>query len=140
MASDALWQRPEGLSVIQQIVQKVTPQWSAGLQPVQLDAIAKILDGEDLLCSIATGYGKLALFFIPILIHNELHKNKNNYGKYAEEACSLPVGIVATPTKGLASNMVRLLNLILKYSVLKDARFTNYHYTTLLHLLTPMLP
>ncbi len=139
MASETLWQDPEGLSVIQRIVKKLIPKWTEGLWPVQLDSIAKILDGEDLLCSVATGYGKSALFFVPILIHHELHENKNDYGKYAEEARSLPVGVVVTPTKGLASNLVRILSLILNYPVLMDARFMNYPYTVLPRLLTLML-
>ncbi|KAJ7681380.1 hypothetical protein B0H17DRAFT_1205904 [Mycena rosella] len=82
MARGPRWQDPSGRKVLQTIVKKVLP-WIDGLRPVQEDLVAPILDGEDILCCTATA-------LIPSTFPTRLH----------------PVGLVVTPTKGLANNIV----------------------------------
>ncbi len=43
----------------------------------------------------------MASYIVPILVHQELNND------YAKEVRRLPVGVVVTPTKGLACNLVR---------------------------------
>lgn len=112
MASKPLWQDPEGLEIIRTIISKRIPQWKEGLRPSQLEPIALILDGEDVLCTMATGSGKSALFFVPILVHLELSTNPEMYPNHSKQAHHLPVGVVVTPTKGLSCNLVSPSNLI----------------------------
>ncbi|KAJ6549531.1 P-loop containing nucleoside triphosphate hydrolase protein [Mycena vulgaris] len=53
---------------------------------------------------MATGGGKSALFAVPILILREMARNRHLYPDLPTRA--LPQGIVVTPTKGLAANIV----------------------------------
>ncbi|KAJ7266413.1 P-loop containing nucleoside triphosphate hydrolase protein, partial [Mycena haematopus] len=56
------------------------------------------------LCCMATGGGKSAIFAVPIIVHREMARNPHLYPDLPTRA--LPVGIVVTPTKGLAANIV----------------------------------
>ncbi|KAJ7125422.1 P-loop containing nucleoside triphosphate hydrolase protein, partial [Mycena epipterygia] len=64
-----------------------------------------VLDGEDVLCCMATGGGKSAMFAVPIIVLREMARNPELYPDLPVRA--LPIGIVITPTKGLAANIVR---------------------------------
>ncbi|KAJ7729326.1 P-loop containing nucleoside triphosphate hydrolase protein [Mycena metata] len=99
------WQDPIGRHTIQTIVKKLIPKWTTGLRPVQEDLVSPILDGDDILCCTATGDGKSAAFSIPILVLNEYNANRHLY-PHGLRTCQNPVGLVITPTKGLASNIV----------------------------------
>ncbi|KAK0459756.1 uncharacterized protein EV420DRAFT_1333207, partial [Desarmillaria tabescens] len=66
----------------------------------------------------ATGSGKSASFAIPILVHQELSRNPTAYPRF--RCRKLPVGIVVTPTNGLAANIV---------SGLKDFGINGLAYT-----------
>ncbi|KAJ7183910.1 P-loop containing nucleoside triphosphate hydrolase protein [Mycena filopes] len=83
------WQDPEGRKTLRSIE----------------DLVAPILDGDDILCCTATGDGKSAAFSVPILALQEYHNNRNLYPVDLPTRIH-PVGIVVTPTKGLASNIV----------------------------------
>ncbi|KAK6984339.1 P-loop containing nucleoside triphosphate hydrolase protein [Favolaschia claudopus] len=50
------------------------------LRPFQLDLVAPILDGDDILCCTATGDGKSAAFSVPLLVLNEYNLNPHLYG------------------------------------------------------------
>ncbi|KAJ7926372.1 hypothetical protein B0H13DRAFT_1972866, partial [Mycena leptocephala] len=80
------------------------PQWKDRLYPSQENLVRRVLDGEAILCCMATGGGKSALFAIPILILREMSRNRHLYPDLPIRA--LPQGIVVTPTKGLAANIV----------------------------------
>jgi superfamily II DNA/RNA helicase len=58
---------------------------------------------------MATGGGKSALFAVPILILREMARNCHLYRDLPTRA--LPQGIVVTPTKGLAANIIRLYSI-----------------------------
>ena len=108
MATGTLWRAPEGLSIINSVISQRIPQWKDGLRPHQLESISLILDHQDLLCCVATGSRKTALYMVPILVHQELDNNPSLYPEdYVKKAHRLPVGVVVTPTKGLACNLVR---------------------------------
>ncbi|KAF8176409.1 P-loop containing nucleoside triphosphate hydrolase protein [Mycena galopus ATCC 62051] len=104
MAPRHRWSDPIGAQTITTIVKKLVPQWKDGLYPAQLNLIVRILDGEDLFCIMATGGGKSALFAVPIVVLKELASHPELYPNLPARA--LPVGIVVTPTKGLAANIV----------------------------------
>ncbi|KAF5354533.1 hypothetical protein D9758_011246 [Tetrapyrgos nigripes] len=104
MTDARFWQSPEGHATLDAIVKKRVSLWSDGLKDEQRDVIGKILDGEKVLWLAATGIGKSATFFIPIIVHEEIRDNPSAYP--GTKACKLPVGIVVTPTKGLAGNIV----------------------------------
>ncbi|KAJ7886474.1 hypothetical protein B0H14DRAFT_3431304 [Mycena olivaceomarginata] len=104
MASQYRWADPKGVQRVTEIVKKRIPQWKDGLYPAQLKLIVRILDGEDIFCSMATGGGKSSLVAVPIIILKELASHPELYHDLPMRA--LPVGIVITPTKGLAANIV----------------------------------
>ncbi|KAF8144805.1 P-loop containing nucleoside triphosphate hydrolase protein [Mycena galopus ATCC 62051] len=104
MAPRHRWSDPIGAQTITTIFKKLIPQWKDGLYPAQLNLIVRILDGEDLFCIMATGGGKSALFAVPIVVLKELASHPELYPNLPARA--LPVGIVVTPTKGLAANIV----------------------------------
>ncbi|KAJ7075385.1 hypothetical protein B0H15DRAFT_738274, partial [Mycena belliarum] len=80
------------------------PEWNEGLHAWQLKLVIHSLDGKDVLCSIATSAGKSALFAAPIIVLQEMSAKPHLYPDLPVRA--LPVGIVITPTKGLAANIV----------------------------------
>ncbi|KAF8144095.1 P-loop containing nucleoside triphosphate hydrolase protein [Mycena galopus ATCC 62051] len=104
MVSRYHWADHKGVQTVTEIVKKRIPQWKDGLYPAQLKLIVRILDGEDIFCSMATGGGKSALFSVPIIVLQELASHPELYPDLPVRA--LPVGIVITPTKGLAANIV----------------------------------
>ncbi|KAJ7245376.1 P-loop containing nucleoside triphosphate hydrolase protein [Mycena haematopus] len=99
------WQDPLGRDTINKIVKKLIPAWQNGLRPVQEDLVAAMLDGDDVLCCTATGDGKSAAFSVPILVLNEYNAHRDLYPAGLPTR-SDPVGMVVTPTKGLAANIV----------------------------------
>ncbi|KAK7051697.1 P-loop containing nucleoside triphosphate hydrolase protein [Favolaschia claudopus] len=92
MADRDRWRSSSGRRTVSEIVKKLIPQWKNGLHDFQLDLIVRILDGEDLLCCIATGAGKSALSRFQLLFF---------------ERC--------LPIRGLAGNIVRSICLFRAY-------------------------
>ena len=111
MAPQPRWRDPEGLATINTIVKNLIPKWTNGLHPVQLEVVSAILDGEDVLCCTATGDGKSAAFSIPTLVLLEYKRTPGTFiaGLPSRDK---PIGVVVTPTKGLADNIVSLALLI----------------------------
>ncbi|KAJ7687229.1 hypothetical protein B0H17DRAFT_939604 [Mycena rosella] len=105
MAPRVRWQDDLGRQTLNDIVKKVIPAWKHGLRPVQADLVAPILDGDDILCCTATGDGKSAAFSVPILVLNEYNANPDLYPAGLRTRAN-PVGVIFTPTKGLANNIV----------------------------------
>ncbi|KAF7339867.1 p-loop containing nucleoside triphosphate hydrolase protein [Mycena venus] len=105
MVRNIRWQDSNGLETLRTIVKKVLPQWKDGLRPVQEELVAPILDGAAILCCTATGDGKSAAFSVPILVLNEYNANRHLYPPNLPTR-ERPVGLVVTPTKGLADNIV----------------------------------
>jgi superfamily II DNA/RNA helicase len=87
-------------------VEEQIPEWTGGLHDWQLDVVAWILDGEDVLCITATGDGKSAIFAVPIIVLREVAQNPTKYRGFTVNH-KKPVGIVIVPTKGLGGNIVR---------------------------------
>ena len=108
MATGAHWQDPIGLETIQTIVKKIIPTWTDGLHPVQLELVSAILDGQDILCCTATGDGKSAAFAVPALVLLEYNAHPDAYPAGLPTR-KRPIGVVITPTKGLAINIVHFL-------------------------------
>ncbi|KAJ6457139.1 P-loop containing nucleoside triphosphate hydrolase protein [Mycena vitilis] len=106
MAHKLRWQSRIGRDTLQKIVKKVIPAWKEGLRPVQEDMNSAMLDGVDVLCCTATGDGKSAAFSVPILALNEYNANPALYPAGLPTR-KHPFGLVITPTKGLAANIVR---------------------------------
>ena len=91
MATGARWQDPIGLETIQTIVKKT---WTDGLHPVQLELVSGILDGQDILCCAL------------VLLECNAHPDAYPAGLPTRKR---PIGVVITPTKGLANNIVHFL-------------------------------
>ena len=106
MAPKYRWQDPEGRATIIKIIKELVPEWDEGLHMWQLNLVVRILDGEDVLCCTATGDGKSALFAAPIIVLQEMARNPGLYPDLPYR--SNPIGLVATPTKGLSTNIVSL--------------------------------
>ncbi|KAF8139394.1 hypothetical protein K438DRAFT_1996004 [Mycena galopus ATCC 62051] len=66
------WYDPQGVQTVTAIVKKRIPQWKDGLYTRQRKLIVRILDGEDIFCSMATGGDNSALFAVLIIVLAEL--------------------------------------------------------------------
>lgn len=108
MAPPVLWKDSEGHEFLNKLVKKLIPAWHNGLREQQDDVLGFILDGEDVFYSTATGGGKTAAIVVPVLVHWELKQNGHLYPSTPQTRIrEKPVGLVVTPTKGLADNLVR---------------------------------
>ncbi|KAF9015921.1 hypothetical protein BDZ89DRAFT_1141828 [Hymenopellis radicata] len=107
MPTNIAWNTPEGKAAVYDIVVKRIPAWTNGLHERQEGPILLILDRKEVLLCTATGDGKSALFTVPILCHQEVSRHPELYPNFAVR--KLPVGLVVTPTKGLAKNIVKSL-------------------------------
>ncbi|PPR04699.1 hypothetical protein CVT26_015024 [Gymnopilus dilepis] len=109
MVPQPRWQDPHGLATINIIVKNLIPGWTNGLHPVQLELVSAILDQDDVLCCTATGDGKSAAFSIPTLVLQEYNRTPGTYIAGLPSR-TRPIGVVITPTKGLAQNIVHELS------------------------------
>lgn len=99
------WRDPLGRDTLKKIVKKLIPDWANGLHAFQEDLICTILDGADIFCCTATGDGKSSAFSVPILAVLEYNQHPELYPA-GLRTCMNPIGVVITPTKGLANNIV----------------------------------
>ncbi|KAF8054933.1 hypothetical protein FPV67DRAFT_1437677, partial [Lyophyllum atratum] len=97
-------QSQTGHNTIQCIVKLIISDWAEGLRDWQLDLMSRILDGQGMFVSTATGDRKSAIFAIPLVVLLELQRQPLYYPNLLHRA--LPTGIVVTPTKGLAMDIV----------------------------------
>ena len=104
------WNSVEGQQIIQSIAIDYTP-WKAGLRDYQLEVVSEVLDGTDFIYIDATGSGKSCAFSFPLITLIHYNKNPQQYPR-GYRTKEHPVGIVITPTKGLAYNLVRALSMI----------------------------
>ena len=100
------WQDPEGQATIKQIVKVKIPTWKYGLHLWQLELIAHILNGENILLNTAIGDGKSAVFGVPLVVLLEMALNPTLYHDLLY--CAMPIGTMVTPTKRLTTNIVRV--------------------------------
>jgi len=107
MARPPRWQDPEGLDTINTIVKKLIPNWANRLHAVQMELVSAILDGKSVLCCTATGNRKSAAFSVLTLVLLEYNKHLEAYVA-ALPTQKQPIGVVITPTKRLADNIVHL--------------------------------
>ncbi|KAJ7328879.1 P-loop containing nucleoside triphosphate hydrolase protein [Mycena albidolilacea] len=108
MTESVTWRSPDGENSLKSIVASKIPSWKNGLHEQQAQPILHILDGLDILLCTATGSGKSALFTVPILCHLAVSEAPQQFPKFSGIRRQ-PVGIVITPTKGLARNIVDTL-------------------------------
>ncbi len=118
------WKTPQGSEALKRAVARRIPQWKDGLRDHQQEFIPYILDGDNLLVCTATGDGKSAYFTAPILAHIDVRDDPDSYAGF--KAKKKPVGVVITPTIGLASNIVREYHLLLSVKFLNESgRYPN---------------
>ncbi|KAJ7788772.1 hypothetical protein B0H14DRAFT_2398057, partial [Mycena olivaceomarginata] len=79
MASLYRWSDPKGMQLSPQLFKTRIPQWQDSFCPAQLKLFVRILDGEDIFYSMATGDGKSALFVMPIIVFKELALHSELY-------------------------------------------------------------
>nr|GAT48037.1 predicted protein [Mycena chlorophos] len=97
-----LWDSPTGRSIVNRVVQERT-SWEK-LRPGQEEPILRILDGKPTVVCTATSSGKSALFTVPIMVQQEISKAPEDFPEM-RGVRPKAVGIVITPTKGLARNI-----------------------------------
>ncbi|KAJ6552864.1 hypothetical protein B0H19DRAFT_949358, partial [Mycena capillaripes] len=98
-----------------------------------------VLGGQDIICCMATGGGKSAIFAVPIIILREMARNPRSYPDLPVR--QLPLGIVIAPTKGLAASIVR--RNLLSYSYMNsNPRFMSLRNSAvlLLHIVKILSP
>ncbi|KAK7036539.1 hypothetical protein VNI00_011472 [Paramarasmius palmivorus] len=78
--------------------------WPDGLRDYQAQYLPYVLDGEDLALFGVTEEGKSAFSCVPITVYNEVSKNPELYERFAYRKDA--VGVVVTPTKGLADSII----------------------------------
>ena len=141
MARQPRWQNPEGLDTINTILRsrKLIPSWTNRLHAIQLELVSAILDGKDLLCCTTTGDGKSAAFSIPTLVLLEYNKHPDAYVAGLPTR-RRPIGVVVTPTKGLADNIVRLLAIFCHSAHEFRPRCKSFQNSTSLRSRTPKKP
>ncbi|KAE9385360.1 hypothetical protein BT96DRAFT_1091438 [Gymnopus androsaceus JB14] len=100
----------EGVEIVNSIVKKHVSRWKDGLSDLQRICIPKILNLEDVFAINATDGGKSALFGIPVLVHLKISRNVALYPMFDVPICLDTIGVVVMPTKGLANNIVHVLN------------------------------
>ncbi|KAK7014661.1 P-loop containing nucleoside triphosphate hydrolase protein [Favolaschia claudopus] len=108
MAPKLRWTDYQGRETVKKIVKTLIPQWCTGLYSYQEDIVLRVLDGQDVLCCVSTGGGKSAMFAVPIIVMREMARNPHLYPALPTRV--RPVGIVITPTKGLAGNILEDLS------------------------------
>ncbi|KAK0197660.1 P-loop containing nucleoside triphosphate hydrolase protein [Armillaria mellea] len=108
MSPTHAWKTPQGPEALKRAVARRIPQWNGGLRDHQQEFIPYILDGDNLLVCTATGDGKSAYFTASILAHLDVRDDLDLYVGF--KAKKKPVGVVITPTIGLASNIVSELS------------------------------
>ncbi|KAF8202010.1 P-loop containing nucleoside triphosphate hydrolase protein [Mycena galopus ATCC 62051] len=113
MPDFATWRSPEGEAALKTIVAAKIPIWKDGLREQQVQPILHILDGRDVILCTATGDGKSAVFTVPIICHMAVNEAPTDFPKF-RGIRARPVGVVITPTKGLARNIVETLS---KYNI-----------------------
>ncbi|THU88271.1 P-loop containing nucleoside triphosphate hydrolase protein [Dendrothele bispora CBS 962.96] len=101
------WKSELGLETLKKVVSRCIPQWTDGLRDWQLDSVSTLLSRQHLFTIAATGEGKSALYIIPILVHLEIARNPEEYPSFRFRPN--PVVIVITPTKALATSIIREL-------------------------------
>ncbi|KAL0061594.1 hypothetical protein AAF712_011563 [Marasmius tenuissimus] len=99
------WTDEEGKSAISLVVSRCIPQWPHGLREYQEKYIPAIMNGDNLLVITATGDGKSAFFCVPIVVHNEISRHPDLYPALPRKEHAM--GVIVTPTKGLAASIVR---------------------------------
>jgi superfamily II DNA helicase RecQ len=105
MSEFTTWRSPEGQAALKLIMAAKIPAWKDGLRDRQSQPILHILDCQDTILCTATGGGKSALFTVPILCNLAVSEAPNEFPKFRRIQQHL-VGVVITPTKGLAQNIV----------------------------------
>lgn len=86
---DYTWYSTDGIEKLRRLV---TPSLPFEPAPFQLECTARILDGQDVLCTSATGDGKSALIYLASLARKGT------------------ITLVVCPTNFLESDLVRLLS------------------------------
>lgn len=69
------WTSPEGKAVVCKIVEELIPQWGDGPLKHQVNAWVWMLDRMLQLTFMPIGIGKMALFYVPVLIARYMHQN-----------------------------------------------------------------
>ncbi|KDQ19566.1 hypothetical protein BOTBODRAFT_102416, partial [Botryobasidium botryosum FD-172 SS1] len=102
------WASGQGLRKLKTILLIKVPKWPDGPYEWQLICVAQVLDGKDVLAITATGDGKSALFYLPILVLQYMRDHpEEEYPPLARgrAAPASPTSIVICPLIGLEDNL-----------------------------------
>jgi superfamily II DNA/RNA helicase len=112
-AENFVFSSPEGRKFYRQILSKRLP-----FEPhdFQLEGICKILDKVDVLAVVATGMGKTALFFMFIMVAQEIAKHPSICP--SKKVPENPSMVVVCPTNALEEEMVRVSFILMNICLL----------------------
>ena len=98
-----LFSSEEGKDLVRQILRN---PWPHTPRDYQIEAVAKLLDGIDVLAILPTGAGKTAILtmFMLILIHIKL--NPEGFTSHCSQFPDDPIAIVVYPTNCLEEEQV----------------------------------
>lgn len=98
------WNSPRGHDEIQKIVKKCLPQWTEGAKAWQLPIVARTLQGASSINVAATGDGKSALYFLPVLIKKHLEASSGPITPANQPRP--PVAVIVLPFDSIANSLV----------------------------------
>ena len=123
-----LFSSPEGIALCHQILQNQLPYC---LHDYQLEGVARILDGQNLVAIIKTGGGKSAYIYMVLIVIQAIQKDKSLCPQ-AHEAFPLDAAVLLVlPTTSLQEDQVSLDQMIVHgpHTNLQEAKFTKIGLT-----------
>lgn len=97
------WVSPQGKNAVRDIISKVVPQWPDGPRESQVSSWVRTLDCVDQLNILATGSGKSAHFYGPVLVAQYLRDHPDLRFRSLPRK---PVALVVVPLIELGNNHV----------------------------------
>ena len=93
----------EGIILIRRILRGL---WSCTPRDHQLEAVAKALDGTDVLTILPTGAGKTAIVIMFMLVLKHMKENLGEFEQLSAQFPADPIIIVVYPTNCLEEEQV----------------------------------
>jgi len=82
--------------------------WSHAPRDHQIEAVAKLLDGTDVLAILPTGAGKTAILIMFMLVLDHMRLNPGRYPQHCRQFPEDPIIVVVYPTNCLEEEQVRI--------------------------------
>lgn len=100
------WSSPNGLRDLKELLTRLLPQWPQGPYDWQVEATAKTLDSINQFVVIPCAGGKTAISYLPILVLQELARDKT-LPRYGVDVPPNPTVLMVGPLSDLSVIQVR---------------------------------